>query len=155
MHASPPKRFGVLIVDDDAVTRALVRAAIRDDRIECHEAKNGIEAVSKTRVLRPDVVLLDVMLPVMDGLSVFRTLRQDPVCGQVRFVILSGRAVEGALALARDMGAFATLKKPAKPRLIRRTVFSALGIPLDGDDDNDGEPPLFGHLAHGRHPATP
>ena len=69
----------ILIVDDHEPVRRGVRSllASRADWSVCGEARNGIEAVAKARELRPDVVLMDVSMPLMDGIEATRTIRRE------------------------------------------------------------------------------
>jgi DNA-binding NarL/FixJ family response regulator len=71
--------ISVLIADDQALVRAGFRMVleIEDDIIVCGEAANGREAVSKARGLRPDVVLMDVRMPEMDGIEAARWIRDE------------------------------------------------------------------------------
>ena len=57
----------ILIVDDDASIRELVRLFLRDEGFEIHEASDGVEALAKLETLKADMVILDVMMPNMDG----------------------------------------------------------------------------------------
>jgi len=107
-------RIRVLIADDHAIVREGVRAllTLSDDIEVAGEAANGQEAVELARRLRPDVILMDIAMPGVNGLEVLRFLRRDPLTARVPVVIVTA---EGSPALKRDAfaaGANAFLLKP-------------------------------------------
>jgi DNA-binding response OmpR family regulator len=104
------RRSVVLVVDDQAMTRDLVGAMLEHDEIEVHTAPDGPTAVSMAETIRPDIVLLDVMMPGEDGFDVCRTLRSSESAPRV--VMLTGRSDEAARAAAEAAGAEAYLVKP-------------------------------------------
>ena len=106
----------VLIIEDHADIRRLIRMTLELEDHEIHEASTGAEGLTAARRLQPDVVLLDVMMPGdMDGISVCRELRADTV-----FAPHLGRDAVGAGRQRRpargiDAGANAYLAKPFSP----------------------------------------
>ena len=85
--AAAPKR--VLIVDDDRSIRALLRQELEADGYEVHAAENGREALSVVKQARPDLVILDVMMPELTGFDVAAVLRSDPATKRIPIIILS------------------------------------------------------------------
>lgn len=81
----------VLIVDDDARNRRILREILQDDFL-LDEAENGIETLEKVYVFRPDIILLDIMMPGMDGLEVCRRLRADNELKHLKLILVSGKA---------------------------------------------------------------
>lgn len=81
----------VLICDNEAVLRALVRAALRDKDYELVEATDGDESIALIRSERPDVVLLDMMMPGRSGIDVLREVRADPELAETAVVVLTAR----------------------------------------------------------------
>lgn len=129
----------VLLVDDATDIRMLVRMGLsRDGRFEVvAEAGNGREAVEHARDHRPDVVVLDVAMPVMDGLEALPLIRE--VSPTSRVVILSGFTAQSMETSAREQGADAYLEKGTPlPRLVE-----VLSDVCDGrcriDDEHDTE----------------
>src|ERR1041384_49176 len=79
-----------LIVDDDAMMRLLIRQALERSGFLCHEAINGVAALEKFPELQPDILLLDVMMPEMDGYEACTRLRQRPDGAMVPVLMLTG-----------------------------------------------------------------
>lgn len=92
MTSSPPDPFAplVLVVDDDQANRKLARDVLRHAGLRTIEAANGREAITAARELLPDVILLDLRLPDMDGRDVARELRDDAATAPIPVVALSG-----------------------------------------------------------------
>jgi CheY-like chemotaxis protein len=124
----------LLIVEDEPDIATSLRLLLTHSCVAIEVAVNGIEAIQKARDLRPDVILLDVLLPVMDGFEVFRTLRAEPDFGRTRVIFLSAHAQPGALALAKELGAYDTIGKPFRASQLRNKVLLALGI--DDEEKN-------------------
>ncbi len=82
----------VLVCDDEAVLRALVRATLEGDGYAIVEARDGNEALERAREARPDVILLDLMMPGRTGLDTLAELRADAELAEVPVVMLTARA---------------------------------------------------------------
>src|SRR5690242_10663478 len=105
------KSYRVLVVDDHQVMRKGVRALLESDSAweVCGEAENGRLAVEKTRELNPDLVILDLTMPEMNGLEAARQIRQ--VSPQTKIVIFSMHESPQVRKEARDAGADAFVSK--------------------------------------------
>lgn len=79
----------ILVVEDDESIRALVSDVLRDDGYHVSEARNGMEALEAVRSQRPDLIVLDLMMPVMDGWTFVEKCRRVPDCGDVPIVVTS------------------------------------------------------------------
>jgi DNA-binding response OmpR family regulator len=101
----------VLVVDDDEMIRRLVRAVLEADEFEVAEARDGESALKLAGETQPSVVVLDVMMPGLDGVEVCRRLDH----GQVKVVILTARDDPRLEAEARAAGADAFMTKPFSP----------------------------------------
>lgn len=99
----------VLIVDDEAAIRRFLRASFDPKAIELQEAENGLDAIRQVALFSPDVVLLDLGLPDMDGIEVVRRLREWTL---VPIIVLSARGKEIDKVSALDVGADDYLTKP-------------------------------------------
>lgn len=121
-----PKK--VLVIDDDDDFLVLAREVLAHPEVRVLATKNGVEGVAMAREHLPDAVVIDIHMPIMDGLEVFRVLKDTAGTRSCKFILVSAVAVQGALKLARDVGAHATLRKPFKPMHLRRAVLGALGI---------------------------
>jgi CheY-like chemotaxis protein len=101
----------VLVVDDDAAIRRLIMAALKRDGYEFLEAPNGREALDLMRGERPDLVVLDLMMPLVSGWDVLQERLGDPVLSKIPVIIISANR-EPELARAVDQGICAFLPKP-------------------------------------------
>jgi DNA-binding response OmpR family regulator len=101
----------VLVVDDDDMIRRLVRAVLEADEFEVAEARDGQTALDLASETRPSVVVLDIMMPGLDGVEVCRRLDHE----QVKVVILTARDDPRLEAEAKEAGADAFLTKPFAP----------------------------------------
>jgi len=79
----------ILVVEDDAAIRGLVSEVLRDDGYQVWEATNGVEALESLRQARPDLIVLDLMMPVMDGWTFVEECRRKEWCGEVPIVVTS------------------------------------------------------------------
>jgi diguanylate cyclase (GGDEF)-like protein len=99
------RRDLVLLVDDDAMVRTLVRAALVKRGLEVVEAGSGSEGLAAFQVRKPDIILLDAVMPGMDGFTACRELRALPEGEHVPLVILTGLDDDESVALAYESGA--------------------------------------------------
>ena len=104
----------VLLVDDDQDVHAIMAAAVEHEQVELHGASSAEEALGKVMRIAPDLILLDLMLPGMDGCSALRELRQRGVVAPV-IVITSHASVDSAVD-AIELGAVDVLTKPVRLR---------------------------------------
>lgn len=110
----------ILICDNEEPLRALVRAAL--DGHEIHEARDGDESLDRARALRPDLIVLDMMMPGRSGLDVLQTLRADPELAGIRVVMLTARAQASDHAAAEHAGADRFVIKPFSPSRLAAAV---------------------------------
>lgn len=105
----------VLVVEDYQDAREMYAAYLQFSGFEVAEASNGIEAVEKTQELLPDIVLMDLALPRMDGWEATRRLKSDPLTRHIPIVALTGHALAGHAEGAREAGCDAFVTKPCLP----------------------------------------
>ena len=104
----------LLLVDDDAALRALVRTTFEAVDLAVEEAENAREARRRIAERRPDVIVLDVLMPGESGLDLCRSLKADPATSSIPIVLLSGS--DGGTLVASDAaGADAYVRKPFSP----------------------------------------
>ena len=116
----------VLICDDEPLLRELMRVALVGD-YAIEEAGSVAEAIDVAGDFRPDVALVDIMMPGGSGLDVVRHLGSDPALRHVRCVVISAFAAETDRQEAKDAGASAFLAKPFDPDELSATVAGLLG----------------------------
>jgi DNA-binding response OmpR family regulator len=105
----------ILIVDDEPPILDLVRFTLEDAEVRVVEASDGVEALTLARRLRPDLILLDVHMPRLDGLEACRQIRRDPALAQTPIVMLTAAGQEADRARGREAGADEYLTKPFSP----------------------------------------
>jgi len=113
----------VLVVDDDVKTVELVRLYLNRDGYRVLTAYNGIEALRLARESHPDLIVLDLMLPGMDGLDVCRTLRAE---SDVPIIMLTARTTDQDRLTGLDSGADDYVIKPFSPRELTARVRAVL-----------------------------
>jgi PAS domain S-box-containing protein len=109
-HTNNGKR--VLVADDNPSSRELVRESLAEHVSSIIEASDGREALDKIREMRPDLVLLDIQMPEMDGYAVLREIRSDPALEGLRVVALTAFAMQGDRERALEAGFDDYLTKP-------------------------------------------
>ena len=121
----------VLVVDDDRDTRVILRTMLEASGYEVHEAADGPQALQTARSVHPDVVIMDVWIPRMDGWQVTRALRRDSVTSHIPVVAISADALPEHEERAREVGCVGFLAKPIEPSVILEEVDWILrsGIP--------------------------
>ena len=105
----------VLVVEDYQDAREMYAAYLQFSGFEVAEAANGIEAIEKTHELLPDIVLMDLALPRMDGWEATRRLKKDERTRHIPIVALTGHALAGHAEGAREAGCDAFVTKPCLP----------------------------------------
>lgn len=106
----------IVVVDDHADIRRLIRMTLEFEDYEVHEAADGESALRLTRELRPDLLLLDVMMPgALDGLQVCAAVRADADLSHVHVMLLSARGQARDREAGMQAGAHAYLVKPFSP----------------------------------------
>ena len=112
----------VLIAEDSATVRQLVAARLRADGYEVLEASDGEEALKLAREEAPDLLVLDKVMPKLDGFEVIRALRQDPLTSQVPIVMLTERTNEEDVLGGLDLGVEDYMPKPFSPHELSARV---------------------------------
>ncbi|MCW9004749.1 MAG: response regulator [Gammaproteobacteria bacterium] len=117
LHVDNGNRPKILIVDDDAqMAEFLVEVlSTRYDDIEIETAVDGFDAGLKVKTFQPSIVLLDLMMPGIDGFDVCNKLKNDPLTKYVRIIIVSGFLSDENIHKALAAGAETCIPKPVKP----------------------------------------
>jgi two-component system alkaline phosphatase synthesis response regulator PhoP len=116
----------VLVVDDEKDIRELVGFHLAEDGYAVREAESGEDALAALAAERPALVVLDVMLPGVDGLEVCRRLRADPATATIPVIMLTARATEIDRVLGLEIGADDYIVKPFSPRELVARVHAVL-----------------------------
>ncbi|MFY9821706.1 MAG: response regulator [Thermoanaerobaculia bacterium] len=123
-----PKRR-VLIVDDEPNIVLSLEFLLRQQGYEVSVARDGEEALAAAEEQRPDLVVLDVMLPGLDGFEVCRGLRERPENAGLKILLLTARGREVERVRGLEEGADAYVRKPFSTRQLMKTVAELLGRP--------------------------
>lgn len=115
------------MVDDQDDERTIQRAMLTHLGYEVREAADGGAAITAATADPPDLVILDVAMPRMDGFAVCRALRSDPRTAHVPVLFLTASVVGDLEAAAREAGAQGVLEKPIDPRRVAAEVGRILG----------------------------
>lgn len=115
-----------LIVDDERAIVDLVRHHLEKEGIVCLEASEGETALQLARTERPDLLMLDLMLPGIDGLEICRLLRRDPATAAMVIIMLTAKAEEVDRVVGLEMGADDYVVKPFSPRELVARVKAVL-----------------------------
>ena len=123
----------MLLVDDERSIRTICRVNLEGDGLVVSEAADGSEALEAVREDRPSLVLLDVMMPGVDGWSVAEQLAADEETRDIPVVFLSARAAHEDRLHAQELGAVGYVVKPFDPLQLAETVREVLGRVARGE----------------------
>jgi CheY-like chemotaxis protein len=120
-------RMRILIIDDEADIRRIAHLALgRVGAMDVLEAPNGVEGLRKAEDAHPDAILLDVMMPGLDGPSTLAALRSNPATANIPVIFLTAKAMVSELQRLRALGAAGVLTKPFDPMTLAVQVRAAL-----------------------------
>jgi two-component system, cell cycle response regulator DivK len=108
----------VLVVEDQEDNRQILRDLLGNAGYEMLEAENGADALTAVQKKRPDLILMDIQLPVMDGYEATRRLKADPATKDIPIVVVTSYALSGDEAKARSSGCDGYVTKPYSPRAL-------------------------------------
>jgi CheY-like chemotaxis protein len=119
----------ILVVDDEPTIRTMVRRMLA--RLPCVvvEASDGVEALAVVQRERPQLILLDIEMPGLDGWAVLRALHEEGLTQDIAVVLISGNVVLDE-ETARGLGAAAVLPKPFRMTAVRALVQDLLQLPI-------------------------
>jgi two-component system phosphate regulon response regulator PhoB len=131
----------ILVVDDEPDTVELIEFNLKAAGYETTNAGDGAEALRKVRRDPPDAIVLDLMLPELDGLEVCKVLRRDPATETIPILMLTAKSTEVDRVLGLELGANDYLTKPFSPRELVLRVRNLLKRPEEETEDqfNFGE----------------
>jgi len=125
--ASPQRPLRILLAEDAQDNRILIRAYLKNSRARIDEAENGLIAVEKAQAQSYDLVLMDIQMPVMDGLEAIRTIRQherQTGIERVPIIALTASALEADVRASLDAGADLHISKPVKKATLLAAIES-------------------------------
>lgn len=115
----------ILVVDDEKDVVELLSFLLKKDGYQVVSAHNGIEALEKVDSEKPDLVLLDVMMPEMDGYTVQTKLMENPTTRDIPVIILTAKGqLKDVFAMSSNVAAY--MAKPFDPKLLRQKIEESL-----------------------------
>jgi DNA-binding response OmpR family regulator len=125
----------VLVIEDSRNIVAVVKIALEACGYEVKVAQDGVAAMEEVFASRPDLILLDLVIPKMDGFMVLEGLKKEEKTRNIPVIVISAKAAEEDIKRARELGASEYMVKPFNPEELRGTVAKVLGQrPLFGGD---------------------
>jgi two-component system phosphate regulon response regulator PhoB len=106
----------ILIIEDDRDIVGMLEFNLQEEGYETFTALNGEEGVALTKKQKPDLIILDIMLPIIDGFQVCRLLKKDDKIAHIPIIILSAKSLETDKVLGLELGADDYVTKPFSPR---------------------------------------
>ena len=117
----------ILIVEDYPATSKMIADLLRMEGFEASIAGDGVTGLNRATLEHPDLILLDVMLPEMNGFEVCERLKKDPATSHIPIVIVSVRATDSNIRQGTELGADAYIPKPFDPFKLVELVKKLLG----------------------------
>jgi len=116
----------VLVVDDEQDILELIRHSLAKEGFEVHVAANGAQAIEQARKVKPEIIIMDVMMPVMDGMEACRQLKDNPDTKNIPVIFLTARSEEFAELVGFEAGADDYIAKPVRNRVLLSRVKAIL-----------------------------
>lgn len=120
----------VLVVDDNPDTRQIMVDVLHMNGFAAESARDGAEGLQKARAERPDAIILDLVMPAMDGFEVLQRLKEGFETSSVPVVIVTAKDDEASYAKGQELGAKDFLTKPIEPEQVIRKIRRLLGLSL-------------------------
>ena len=135
-----PSKTKILIAEDEEDIRELIHFNLFKEKFIVETACNGAEALEKSKAFKPDLMLLDIMMPEMDGLEVCRLVRSDSSFDDTGIVMLSAKGDEEDIVKGLELGADDYIVKPFSPKIVIARVNAVLRRRVK---ENSNEEPIF------------
>lgn len=132
----------ILVADDRAISRELVRDVLESCGYEVFEAADGVEALEQARLVQPDVIILDLQMPRLDGFGVVVALRTDPAFDNVPVMALTASAMTGDRERALTSGFTGYVAKPIRVAALRGEVDRMVELIRPGANSEESKGPL-------------
>ena len=131
-------RFRVLVVEDEESILLSLEFLLEKEGYEVRTASDGVAALTELEQLLPDLVLLDVMLPLINGFELCRLIRENLMLCNTRIMLVTARGREAEIARGMALGADAYLTKPFSTRDLMARVRTLLATPVSPKPSSEG-----------------
>ena len=118
----------VLLVEDNEDNRIIYSSFLRHAGYEVAEAVTGPEGIERARELVPDIILMDISIPIIDGWEATRILKADPITSAIPIIAVTAHALAADRAKAAEVGCDGYLAKPATPQAVLAVVRRFLDV---------------------------
>jgi len=122
----------ILVVDDEVQMRQIIQTVLRKEELEFDQADDGQAAIDKLKAASYDLVILDIIMPGVDGIAVLKYIRQTPETANIPVVMLTGRTQDGSVLEAYKSGANYYITKPFEFKDLVDIVELILGVDYGG-----------------------
>ena len=126
----------VLLVDDEPSILEFISYNLRNEGYQVHTASNGNEAIKLAEEILPNMIILDIMMPGLDGVEVCRKLREKPEFTETIILFLTARSEDYSEIAGFDVGADDYVTKPIRPRVLKARIASLLKRKLNGGKES-------------------
>jgi len=120
------ENFKILLVDDEPDILEIISYTLKSDGYHVYTAENGAEAIELAKKIKPHLVILDVMMPEIDGIEACEVIRNDSEIGNTLIAFLSARGEDYSQVAGFNAGADDYITKPIKPKLLKSKIKSLL-----------------------------
>jgi CheY-like chemotaxis protein len=125
--AALPLRKKILVADDNLESREFIRDSLESQNYDVVEACDGRDALTKIERTMPDLVLMDIQMPAMDGYAALKEIRQNPRLATLRVIALTAFSMRGDREKAISAGFSGYISKPVDPISLRMEIEQMLG----------------------------
>ena len=119
-------QFKILVVDDEKDIQEFIEYNLKKEGYDVFLANNGIEAIEQTKKIKPDLILMDVMMPLMDGIQACQQIKTNQSLSKIFIVFLTARSEEYSELAGFDAGADDYIAKPIKPKVLLTRIAAIL-----------------------------
>ncbi len=112
----------ILIADDRSEVVELVKVTLEGEGYRTIDASDGSEALEKIRLEKPDLILLDIVMPKMDGFEVLSEIRKDPKTKDIPIIMLTAKGQKSDQEKGKELGATGYIIKPFSPSILLRRI---------------------------------
>ena len=140
-HWTPPAKPAILVVDDDLDARTMYGVYLKSMGCDVYTATDGSGAIKQAQALHPDLIVMDLAMPHVDGWAATERLRRSPITRKIPIIALT--AIPGARESARLSGCDAFMAKPCLPQLLWLEVRLLLGIDEPAPESDPEDEPFL------------
>jgi DNA-binding response OmpR family regulator len=130
------KQISILVIDDDRIVRMLLQSTLSQRGFDVCTAEDGQEGLEKAKTEKPDLIVLDLMLPKIGGYKVCGLLKKDARYAKTPVILFTEKAHEKDVKLAEEVGADAYITKPFKPEVLLSKIEELISELPNGNQGN-------------------